>query len=226
MKIIPSCLFLITISIVFVCNSFGQERLIKGYVTTFDSIALIKASVVVKSSKVEVFTDEQGNFEVLCLPKDKIKVSAGGFITQNVRLTPEIKMALVNLKLKNTPKSAMVAVGYGHVTDKEKLMAVSSMKSNDVDFSQYTSVYDLIRGRFAGVQVSGTEIIIRGTNSFSLSSSALIILDGITVSSSTLSSLSPTEIKSIDILKDGSAAIYGSRGANGVVLIETKKADD
>ncbi len=225
-KVSPLFLIVIIATFLVANTSTSQERMVKGLVTTFDSIALMKASVLVKSLKVKVFTDENGRFEVMCLPKDKLKVSAGGFVSQNVKLTPSIKLALINLKLKNTPKSAMVAVGYGHVADKDKLMAVSSMKNDGMDFSMYTNVYDLIRGRFAGVQVSGTDIIIRGQNSINLSSAALIVVDGITVGSGVLSALSPTNIKSIDILKDGSAAIYGSRGSNGVVLIETKRGDD
>jgi len=87
-------------------------------------------------------------------------------------------------------------------------------------------MYELIRGRFAGVQIVSGEIIIRGVNSINSSSAALIVLDGVPVSSSVLNSIPPVQVKSINILKDGSAAIYGSRGSNGVVLIETKKGGD
>ena len=88
-------------------------------------------------------------------------------------------------------------------------------------------MHDLMRGRFAGVKIeSNGDIIIRGVNSFNLSSAALIVVDGVQVDGSIMSTLAPSQVKSINVIKDGSAAIYGSRGANGVVLIETKKGID
>jgi TonB-dependent SusC/RagA subfamily outer membrane receptor len=87
-------------------------------------------------------------------------------------------------------------------------------------------MYDLIKGRFAGVQVANGQIIIRGVNSINSSTAALIILDGVPVDGSALNSIPPVQVKSINVIKDGSAAIYGSRGANGVVVIETKGGND
>jgi len=87
-------------------------------------------------------------------------------------------------------------------------------------------VKDLIRGRFAGVQIMNDIIIIRGLNSVSSSNGALIVVDGQIVDNSALNNLPPSDIKNINIIKDGSSAIYGSRGANGVVIIETKKGKD
>jgi len=126
--------------------------------------------------------------------------------------------------LKPGTKNREIAIGYGHVLDSEKLNAVSTLNNEDVDFSQYTNMYELIRGRFAGVQIMNGEIIIRGINSINSSSAALIVLDGVAVDNSILYTLSPIQVKSVNIIKDGSSAIYGARGANGVVLIETKKA--
>lgn len=205
----------------------AQERLIKGIVTTFDSIPLIGADVQVAGSKELVKTDTLGRFSVNVNPGDKLKVSARGFISQKVKLDDKIKMVLVNLKLKPTESAREYAIGYGYVKDADKLNAVAQMTSKDLDFSQYTNMYDLIRGRFSGVQVSpGGEIIIRGVSSINLSSAALIVVDGVAVDNSMLNNLSPTNVQSINIIKDGSAAIYGARGANGVVIIETKRGKD
>ena len=84
-------------------------------------------------------------------------------------------------------------------------------------------MHDLISGRFAGVQIINNEIIIRGRSTFIASNAALIIIDGIQSTEEYLFDLPPQDVQSINILKDGSAAIYGSRGANGVVLVETKR---
>ncbi|WP_163321611.1 TonB-dependent receptor plug domain-containing protein [Draconibacterium mangrovi] len=208
-------------------NSIAQERFVQGIVTTFDSITIVGAEVMLKSSKEIVKTDSLGQFKVKVNGEDKLKISAKGFITQNVKLEEQIKLVAVNLKLKAGEKAREYAIGYGYVKDGERLNALAQMTSDDVDFAQYTNMYDLMRGRFAGVQVqSNGDIIIRGVNSINLSSAALIIVDGVQVDGSIMGTLVPSQVRSINIIKDGSAAIYGARGANGVVVIETKKGLD
>lgn len=213
-------------AVLFTFQLRAQERVIHGTITTFDSIPLIEANIRVQSSKQTVLSDSLGNFSVGCNSEDKLKVSANGFYTQNVKLASNIKFAAINLRLKPGAKSREHAIGYGHVSDSEKLNAVASLNKDDVDFSQYSNMFELIRGRFAGVQVVGSEIIIRGINSINSSSAALIVVDGIPSDASILNSIPPIQVKSINVIKDGSAAIYGSRGANGVVIIETKKGGD
>jgi TonB-dependent SusC/RagA subfamily outer membrane receptor len=205
----------------------AQDRVIQGMVTTFDSIPLIGAEIKVKSTKQVLLTDTLGRFNVLVNPEDKLKVKAKGFYTQNVKLEDKTKLVLINLKLKSSPKAREYAVGYGYVKDADKLNALAQLTRNDMDFSQYSNMYDVIRGRFAGVTIDGNgDIIIRGQNSINLSSAALIVVDGIPTDKSILQSISPSNVESINIIKDGSAAIYGSRGANGVVIIETRKGGD
>lgn len=206
--------------------SYSQEKVIHGVVTTFDSIPLIDAEIQVRSTKQTILTDTLGRFSVAVNPGDRLKVSAAGFFNQKVKLEDKTKFAAINLKLKPGEKSREYAIGYGHVSDRDKLNALASLNSKDLDFSQYSNVYDLIKGRFAGVQVVNGEIIIRGVNSINSSSAALIIVDGVPVDGSALNSIPPVQIKSVNVIKDGSSAIYGSRGANGVVLIETKRGND
>ena len=211
---------------IFSNNLTAQERIIHGHVTTFDSIPLINASIRVKSTKQEVLTDSSGNFSIGCNKDDKLRVFAEGFYNQNVKLTGNIKYAAINLKLKPGEKAREHAIGYGHVTDAKKLSAVASLYNDDLDFSQYSNIYDLIKGRFAGVQIVNGEIIIRGINSINSSNAALIIVDGVSSTSSALSAIPPIQVKSINVIKDGTSAIYGSRGANGVVIIETKRGGE
>ncbi len=207
-------------------QSYAQEKVIFGRITTFDSIPVMNASIKVYSTKQIVFSDSLGNFSVACNNIDKMKVKANGFNSEKVKLTPRIKFAAINLKLKQGEKNREYAIGYGHVTDVDKLNAVSNMNSNDFDFAQYKNMYDLIQGRFASVQIKGGDIIIRGENSINSSSAALIVVDGMATTSDILSVISPVNVKNISIIKDGSAAIYGARGANGVVIIETKRGGD
>lgn len=205
----------------------AQDKVIHGMVTTFDSLAVIGADVRVKSTKQVFKTDTLGRFSVPVNNNDKLKITAKGFNSYNVKLEENTKIVAVNLKLKPGTKAREYAIGYGYVKDGEKLGAMSQLTKNDVDFSNYTSMHELIRGRFAGVQVhSNGDIVIRGVNSLTLSSAALIVVDGVPVDQSALYSMVPSNVASINVLKDGSAAIYGTRGANGVVIIETRRGGE
>lgn len=216
----------VTTAVFFLSYASAQDKIIHGVVTTFDSIPLIGAEVKVKSTGQTVLTDSLGRFAVPVNPDEKLKVNAQGFFRQNVKLEDKIKYAAINLKMKPGDKNREYAIGYGHVSDREKLNALATLDNRDVDFSQYSNIYELIKGRFAGVQVVNGEIIIRGVNSINSSSAALIIVDGVPLDGNALNAIPPVQVKSINVIKDGSSAIYGSRGANGVVLIETKRGDD
>ncbi len=222
-KLLISTIFL---SFFISTHVLSQERVIHGAVRTFDSIPLIGATIQVKSTKQIVESDSLGNFWVGCNSKDKLKIAAHGFYNQKVKLNEETKLVVVNLKLKPGEKNREYAVGYGHVTDKNKLNAVANLNSDDFDFTRYSNMYDLILGRFSSVQIQGGDIIIRGENSINSSSAALIVVDGMVAGSDILSFISPINVKNISIIKDGTTAIYGARGANGVVIIETKRGGD
>ncbi|WP_320281593.1 TonB-dependent receptor plug domain-containing protein [Draconibacterium sp. IB214405] len=204
----------------------AQDRSIQGKVTTFENIPLSGVEIQVKSTKQIVKTDTLGSFSVACNNNDKLSFFAHGFNKQNVKLKENTKFVAVNLHLKPGEEGKALAIGYGHVLDEDKLNAVSSLRDDHDNFSNYTDMYELIRGKFSGVQVIGDEVIIRGNNTMGGSNAALIVVDGIEREGSILGMLPPNTVKSIDILKDGSSAIYGSRGANGVVLIETKSGDE
>lgn len=204
----------------------AQDRIIHGIVTTFDSISLHGAIVKVASSKQEVLTDSTGNFSVGCDLNDKLKVYADGFYTQNVKLEKSTKYAAVNLKLKAGDKNLEIATSFTNVLDRDKLSSLASMSSNDLNLSVYSNVFDAITGKFPGLQVDGTNLIVRGVGSISGPTPALIVLDGVVVHGTTLNALNPETIKSINVIKDGSSAVYGSRGAFGVVEITTKSGSD
>lgn len=206
---------------------FAQDHMIQGIVHTLDRIPLIGAGIEVKSTGQSVYTDSLGKFIAFCEPKDKLKISAGGFYNQNVKVSENTKLVAVNLKMKPGEKEQEYAIGYGYVSEENRTNAISGVNTtDDYSFTKYTNIYDMIRGQLAGVQVTNGEIIIRGTNSFQGSSAALIVVDGIIVDGEYLNTLSPMEVKRIDVIKDGGSAVYGSRGANGVVLIETRKGGD
>jgi len=219
----------IIISSFFVFSStfllLGQEKIIEGLVTTFDSIPLIGASIEVKSTKELVFTDTIGMFSVSCFPEDKLKVTANGFSRRNVKIEENIKYVLVNLILRPGPESRELAVGYGHVKDADKLYAISNVNENDINFSRYSNIHQIIEEMFSSsVQVrGGGEIVIRNTPAMDGSNAALLIVDGRQVDEFDFANINTADIASINVLKDASASVYGSRGGNGVVIVETKR---
>lgn len=115
-----------------------------------------------------------------------------------------------------------VNLGYSTVKQKDLTYSVSNVGVKENEASSYRDIYEYLQGRVAGVQVTQDKrIIIRGVNSINAGGDPLILVDG--VETTNLSDINIHDIKSIDVLKDGSAAIYGLRGANGVLLITTKR---
>ncbi len=113
-----------------------------------------------------------------------------------------------------------VNIGYGSVDKKNLTTPVSKMNVEQSNYGSYRDIYDLIQGKFAGVEVKGKSIRIQGANSFMASTEPLFVVDGIVVES--IDNIRPVEVKSIEVLKGASAAVYGSRGGNGVILITLK----
>ena len=118
-----------------------------------------------------------------------------------------------------------VNIGYGETSREKLTYAVSSLNMNEAEKSTYSTIYDYLEGRVPGVQVTKTgaataTVIIRGINSINSSIEPLFIVDGVTVND--ISNINPRDVKSVDVLKDASASIYGVRGANGVIIIRTK----
>lgn len=203
----------------------GQKKVIEGMVTTFDSIPLRGASIEIKSSNEVVYTDSLGMFTVSCLPKDRLKVRANGFSKRNVKVENQVKYVLVNLKLLPGPKNRELAIGYGHVMDSDKLYAISNVNETDTDFSRYSNIHQILEEQFSSsVEVrSGGIIVIRNSPAIDGSNAALLIIDGKQVDEFTFANINTVDIADINILKDASASVYGSRGANGVVIVETKR---
>ena len=124
-----------------------------------------------------------------------------------------------------TAESDTLDIGYG-VQDKDKATtAVSNLKVKKHDAQTYSDMYAYLRGRVPGVQVtSDNRIIIRGIGTNSDATDPLILVDGVEMSD--LSGINPADVKSVDVIKDGSSAIYGMQGANGVIIIKTVGSGD
>lgn len=127
-----------------------------------------------------------------------------------------------NGKSSGNPGDESVNTGYGSARRDAVTGSISKVKADNA--RTYADIYDYLRGRAPGVQVIGKSIRVRGISSPTGSSDPLILVDGIAVTD--ISSIYPGDVKSVEVIKDGTAAIYGNRGANGVVLITTKNGRD
>jgi len=209
-----------------VLPAIAQEIEFTGKVTTFESFGLNKATVTARQSGVTAYTDSSGFFSILCLPKDQLVVEANGFFSQKVNLkkVDSNNGIHINLKLKSSEDALDVATGFGHIEKNKLTHAIERMETTN-DFSEYASVPDIIKGRVSGVQVNAASISIRGTDTYN-DQGALIVVDGAIVDFNTLKNLSTSQVKSVNVLKGASAtARYGSRGMEGVILIQTKKSN-
>ena len=242
---------LIHLLLIFPIILFAQSKEITGTVIDENSVPLPGASILVKGLNIGSSTDFDGNFS-LSVPEagETLVVSYLGYMTQELvvgnKLTFNIQLAIDTNALDE-----IVVVGYGTQRKSDITGAVSSVKVDDIAAAQNSTVDALLQGRAAGVQVtqnagspgSGVSVKIRGASSLRGNNEPLYVIDGVIISSAGedaanasadsnsleetqngLNGINPRDIESIEVLKDASAtAIYGSRGANGVILITTKK---
>jgi TonB-dependent SusC/RagA subfamily outer membrane receptor len=210
------------IAFVLLPSSLGaQTRVIHGKLTAFNTYPVQNIEVTSKKGKSSTVTDSLGQFHIVCLEEDVIRIKPKAFKPVSRRVGPETDSLVVNLVFINTRKNRDIAVGYGYVKESDLTYAISNLQQENNEFCHYPDIYELIVGRFAGVVVENREVIIRGRNSFYGPTEALYVVDGVVVNS--IDWVTPCEVRSINVLKDASASTYGSRGANGVVIIETKR---
>lgn len=205
------------------------RKKVTGKVTDASGETLPGVSVVVKKTTIAVLTDANGIFSLDNVPENAIlKFSFIGLKTQEVVLNGK---SVINVELEDgaVALDEVVAIGYGTARKRDLIGSVSSISGNTLKDIPVSSAAQAIAGRMAGVQVTMTEgspdaemkIRIRGGGSLTQDNSPLYIVDGFPVTS--INDIAPTDIATIDVLKDASStAIYGARGANGVILITTK----
>ncbi|GAB3706466.1 TonB-dependent receptor [Spirosoma flavus] len=234
-------LMLATLSIV--TGAWAQGRTVSGRVLGPDGGELPGVSVVLKSTQRGTTTDASGRFSIPNIPNDAVLTfSYIGYVSQDVTVGNRSTLD-VTLQSDDRSLNEVVVVGYGTQRKVETTGAIASVKSTELVQTPVANVAQGLQARVSGVQVSqntgapggSISVRIRGTNSINGNSEPLYVVDGIQISNgsnnsgeinsvSPLSTINPNDIESVEILKDASAsAIYGSRAANGVVLITTKR---
>ncbi len=232
-------------------SRFQQDKTISGTVTDEEGLPLVGATLLAKGSSIGTITDIEGNYQ-MTVP-DEVQVLVVSYLGYTTLEVPINNQTVVDVILRKdfAQLEEVVVVGYGTQRRRDVTGAISTIKTEDVQRAVTASAEELFQGRISGVSVSqssnapggGITVRVRGTSSISGGNDPLYVIDGVPIANSDqqslrnsglrfaagnnlspLALLNPQDIESIEVLKDASAtAIYGARGANGVVLITTKK---
>lgn len=209
----------------------NQNKTVNGVVTDESSIPLTGVTVKVKGQKNATVTDKEGKFAIQANPTNSLVFSYIGFEDKSVAVNNK-KVINVVMQSSTTSLDEVVVVGYGTQKKSDVTGSVGKISVKDMLRAPVRSFDEALAGRVSGVQVTssdgqpgaGINIVIRGNNSVTQGNSPLYVVDGFLMENPNNGIINPKDIESIDVLKDASAtAIYGARGANGVIVITTKK---
>lgn len=206
------------------------ETVFKGTVVDNSGSPIIGANILVKGTSTGTISDFNGDFMIKCRKTNLLEISYIGYITQTVKVSQNMRVVLAE---DDRALDEVVVVGYGVQRKTDVTGSMARVGEKELKAMPVSNALEGMQGRAAGVDITNSQrpgeiggISIRGVRSLTASSDPLYVVDGM-ITSNDLSSINPSDIESVDILKDASAtAIYGSRGANGVVLITTKKGKE
>lgn len=218
------CLLLMTTSL------FAQEKIVTGTVTDSTNEPLIGASVVIQGTSNGTITDIDGKYSITASPDNVLEFSYVGMVKQDVKVGSQ---HVINIQLKEDSQmlAETVVIGYGSAKKRDLTGSITNIKGAEIANKPSTNPLSSLQGKVAGVQIinsgqagSDPEIRVRGTNSIN-GYKPLYIVDGLF--NDNINFLNPEDIESMEVLKDPSSlAIFGVRGANGVIIITTKKAKE
>lgn len=220
---------------------FGQNTVTGTVTEQSTSLPLPGVNILIKDTATGAATDFDGNYQINANNGDVLVFSYVGYVTQEITYSGQ---STINVEMVEDAAQLdeVVIIGYGTVRKEDLTGTVDLVTDEDFNDGPVVSAQQLISGKIAGVSVTsgsgapgeGQDIRIRGTGSLSLNSSPLYVIDGVPIDNggvggtrNPLNLINPNDIESMTVLKDASAtAIYGSRGANGVIIITTKKGKD
>ncbi|HVU84289.1 MAG TPA: SusC/RagA family TonB-linked outer membrane protein, partial [Puia sp.] len=222
-------LFLL-VSTFFWLTGIAQNNLITGRITTGDGSPISGVSVTLKGSTTGTVTDAEGRFNINASPKQVLVFSYVGYKTKEVTVREE-KNLEIHLEASDNNLNSVVVIGYGTQRKSDVTGAISSISEKSLKEVPVTDPAQMLQGRAAGVEVlntgnkpgDGVSVRVRGRRSFNAGNDPLYVIDGVPITGG-LNDINPGDIESMEVLKDASAtAIYGSRGANGVIIITTRR---
>lgn len=203
---------------------------VRGTVTDNDGLPAISVGVLIKGTQNGVVTDSEGNYEIDASPSDILVFSSLGYVSQEITVG---KKAIIDVTLASDSEmmDEVVVIGFGTIRKRDVSTAISSIKADDIANKPNSDLRLSMAGKMAGITVMQTSgdpegsnlmVRVRGVNSATAGNDPLYIIDGIPMENG-LTNLNPNDIESLEVLKDASsAAIYGSRGSNGVIIVTTK----
>ena len=217
--------------------AFAQNTMVTvtGVVVDSDKQPVLGTAVIVKGTDKGVLVNDKGEFTIRTKQKDVLVFSIMGYQTQEIPVGFQTNMNVVLLEDAEALEAAIVEVGYGSMAKKDITGSVAVLGMRDVLKAPVVNFDEALSGRIAGVSVSSADgtpgsemnIVVRGANSLTQSNSPLYVIDGFPIENFSISAINAYDIESMSVLKDASAtAIYGARGANGVIIIETKKGNE
>jgi|WetSurSiteA1Bulk_404760.scaffolds.fasta_scaffold05973_3 TonB-dependent SusC/RagA subfamily outer membrane receptor len=210
----------------------GKKIVITGKVTDAGNKPVSGASIFIDKEKTDVVTDQNGFYKIK-VKSDATEILAfsilSGASEEIINGRTEINFVLTNKPGGNqnqsvNPSKVTTDPLSGSVPDKNAPVKPGVIDASDFSVPAYQDIYDMIRGRLPGVEVSGKTIKIRGVNSLNVSTDPLFVVDGVIVKD--IDDISPETVKSIEVLKGPDASVYGTRGSNGVILITRRKEID
>jgi TonB-dependent SusC/RagA subfamily outer membrane receptor len=204
-------------------NKNNKKIIVSGIVTDENRNPVAGAMVLVDKKNTNKVTDSKGFYKIKVRP-DANTISIFTFKGESTDVLIKNRTT-INITLGGSQNNGQnlrqegerVEIGYGSIEKEDLTNQVSKVEVNRNKYSSYSNIYDALRGTVPGLQVRGKSITIQGISSNNPNSEPLYVVDGMIVSS--IEYITPTEIKSIEVLKGAAASIYGSRGANGVLMI-------
>lgn len=225
-------LFFVALFCVVCAGAWAQNKAISGTVVDATGEAIVGASVTVEGSTTQgAITDLNGKYTLKSVPSNgTIQVNFIGYVAQRISVAGKSVIDVV-LEEDTELLEEVVVVGYGMQRKSDVTGAMISVSAEKLSARPVSNAFEALQGKAAGVDITSSErpgtvgsIRIRGNRSISASGDPLYVVDGVPLSAGGIETINPRDIESIDILKDASStAIYGSRGANGVVLVTTKR---
>ena len=215
----------------------GQKKnkkfTVSGYVMDAGKNPVAGAMILLDKNNTGKVTDDEGFYKLKVRPDagtitifTMYGASAEASIdgSTSINFVLEEASALQSEVQNKKEDDEVVDIGYGVTKKNDLTLPVNKIDATEIKYSSYTNIYDLLRGSVPGLQVLGKSIIIRGISTINANSDPLFVVDGNVTES--IDNIHPSMVKSINVLKDASASIYGVRGSNGVILINTIKAGD
>lgn len=224
---------ILMVMLLFSVSLFAQNTYtLTGNVSDADNIGIIGANVLIEGTTNGTITDIDGNYSIQVSPGDVVQISYLGYSTQSIEVTNQTSLNF-SMAEDATQLDEVIVVGYGSRKKSHNTGAIAQIEGGDIAAIQASRVDEALAGKLPGVLIQNQDgapgadpkIQIRAASSISGDSNPLIVVDGYPISGS-LATVNPNDIQSMEVLKDAaSAAIYGSRGANGVILVTTKKGE-